>query len=411
MEKKLFTDVIEEKKGISGGSLLLVLLILVGLFFIYYGIEGIQETRPGTVRQESNNTDGTSLPLKTQDTVMQIQQLEKEVRAKRQHIFKLISDYRKKTGKSVDDLNLMDLSEREKQLFKERITGEKSMSTKALLAEILDQSDHVRKLKSVITDLEQSCPAPVLVKAGENHFQIALDYLVRHENLEKKKAIRLVKKAVLLDHLTPGFKVWNLFDRVNGTFGTYVTQGSATVSPGKMHRIIQERIRNQKDKAIEEKERLATDNAQLREHNLNLNGSIAELNDKQSRITSELMDLTERHLELDRKWHSLFYLIADNRQLIEDGVLKRGFLRKTRLDQFHLANYETLDLRKGNHICVQAEQFNSKRIKRLKVYPKFYKKGIDYEVKIDREGSEAIVTILTPEKLKNERVVIALACK
>ena len=65
-------------------------------------------------------------------------------------------------------------------------------------------------------------------------------------------------------------------------------------------------------------------------------------------------------------------------------------------------------MRKSKQIHVPATRFNARKIKDVVLYPRLFKKGTDYEVSMDNQGSEAVLTILNPEKLKNERVVISV---
>ena len=51
------------------------------------------------------------------------------------------------------------------------------------------------------------------------------------EHLDKNKAEELVDKVRLIEELLPGFQVW-LFYKDN-TFGTFVTQGKAKISPNR----------------------------------------------------------------------------------------------------------------------------------------------------------------------------------
>ena len=57
---------------------------------------------------------------------------------------------------------------------------------------------------------------------------------------------------------------------------------------------------------------------------------------------------------------------------------------------------------------VQATQFQAKKIKKVNLYPRVFKKGVDYQISFKDEGSKAVLTILDTDKLKNEWVVISV---
>ncbi len=404
-QKPLFSELIEEKPRFSETPAFRVSFIIT-LFFLFFA--GIMSFNNYVMKNEKKSkSPGLSIEMSPQDMVMKIQQLEKEIKSKHSNIFKLISTYKSQTGENFRGLNLLDLTKREKKLLEKRIKEEKSVTIKSLLSNILKNSDQISNMKNVIYDLMKKLPTPTTVQKGENHFQLAYEYLIKTIGIEKELAIKLVRKSVLLDSLAPGFKVWNFFN--NGIFGTFVTQGIAKVSPGKLHRIVKERLIAQKEKAITENKKLGSDIEILKINNSDLNMQLVDMNTKNSDLSYKITDLDEKHQVLNKKWNSMLYKVDLDKRLVKEGVLKRGFLKKAKMNQINNRFfYKSIDLRDSKEIYVRSDQFNSKKIKKVTLFPKFYKKGIDYEVIINDQGAEAILTILTPEKLKNEKVVISV---
>ena len=73
----------------------------------------------------------------------------------------------------------------------------------------------------------------LVVEVGQRHDRIAVDYLVSR-GVPAGTAYRLVSQVALHDGLVPGFRVWTYY--ANGQFGTWVTKGTATISPAEHQR-------------------------------------------------------------------------------------------------------------------------------------------------------------------------------
>ncbi len=70
--------------------------------------------------------------------------------------------------------------------------------------------------------------------------------------------------------------------------------------------------------------------------------------------------------------------------------------------------FRSIDLRGTGQIIVAVNELGLTKIKYVKLYPKFYKKGTDYSIEIAHDKKSAAVTLLKPAKFKNERVVPAV---
>jgi len=99
------------------------------------------------------------------------------------------------------------------------------------LKEIIQKNDEISSLKEEIFKIQQQLPKPYDVKKGDSHYKVCLKYLTEVEKLPKDKADELIDKVRLIEELLPGFQVW-LFYKDN-TFGTFVTQGKAKISPNR----------------------------------------------------------------------------------------------------------------------------------------------------------------------------------
>ncbi|HLP46596.1 MAG TPA: hypothetical protein VK469_11640, partial [Candidatus Kapabacteria bacterium] len=144
-----------------------------------------------------------------QELTQEIQGLESDMKKKQDDIFSLMNKYKQKTGQPFLGVNPLNLNDEEKKLLEQKIKDEKDVSIKSLLEEINDKNDEIRGLQEKIKEIEALLPVPHIVKSGETHAQIAMDFLVKEKNVDKKQAAELIERTALYDMLIPGFKVYN----------------------------------------------------------------------------------------------------------------------------------------------------------------------------------------------------------
>ena len=404
-QKPLFADFIKERRSLFGKNFKKVAAVVVCVVFLGTGVMvfkpfGIGDKHKKGIYQSSKNSSVKKM-------IVRIKDLEKEISARQSKVFKLLTKYREKTGKELSYLNLLNLTEKEKKLLENRIKEEKRISIKSLLGTILQKANQISDLQKQVTALEEVMPKPVIVTEGRSHHQIVLDFLLKDKGLDRKRAVQVMEKSFLFMHLIPGFKVWNFYDK--GEFGTFVTQGDADISPGRLQRIEIQKSISQKKSMIIERNKLTKNVESLKSSNRKLNSDISMLNKNYSILSFKYSRLDEKYKFLDKQWNSMFYRLDLKKNLVKNGVIKRGFLKTPVLNKFSMCDFlDSIDLRESKQIRVPAARLKTRRIKRVVIYPRFYKKGVDYEVSVDGQGSEAVLKILKPEKMKNERVLIAI---
>src|SRR5512136_2316421 len=196
-----------------------------------------------------------------EETVQQIQQLESSIQEKQNEVFSVLNEYKKKTGEDLPEVNIMNLSPAQKQVLEEKIKNEKDVSIKSLLQDILDKNSDIQNLNARVQELETLLPKPHMVEKGENHYQIAMNFLINEKGLDKAKAMELVERAALFEPLVPGFKIWNFY--AEDEYGTFITQGSAPISPNQIQRKVKKELVDAKDKAIAERDQLQSDISEM----------------------------------------------------------------------------------------------------------------------------------------------------
>jgi hypothetical protein len=342
--------------------------------------------------------------------VAKIGKHETEVLKTQKELFDLLKEYSQKTGETLPALNVLGLSEEEKKIFEDKLINVKDVSIKSLLEDILAKDNEIAGLKAEMGKYEAMLPKPHITAEGENHYQIAMEYLINEKKVKKERALRLIERAALFDPLPPGFRVWNFYS--SGEFATFVTQGSADISPNELRKMAIQYLKDARDRAIAEKEKIAAEINALESVRGLLVSEISVLRDEKQEIIRKLADLSKQNLEMQRALNSLFFMVDLEDNLIKRGIIKDallGILGSPKLKEISPEYFnQKIDLRKTNVIEIYASQFNLSKIKKISIYPRFYKKGVDYEVKIEKDKQKAILVILAILKFRSERVIISV---
>jgi hypothetical protein len=342
-----------------------------------------------------------------QEMVGKIKVLESELQEKQNEIFEAIKGYKEKTGQDLPTVNVLNLSPEEKKILEKKIAEEQNVSIKSLIRDLLNKNEDISVLTNKIGEIEELLPAPSLVQEGQNHYLISMNYLVNKKNVSKKKAQELVERSMLYDTLLPGFKIWNFYS--GDEFGTFITQGDADVSPNTVRRKVKKRLIDAKDKAIAEKEELANEIKILRDKKDKIIVELNILNDEKKKLLSKLNDLSRKKSDFQLRLNSLFYIVDTENNLKKKGILKGGFLASVKLNDISPSHFDqSIDLRKSKSIVLSTRFLKIDKITKVRIYPKFYKLGEDYRVKYTKSGKTVIVSLLSIEKMKNERAVVSI---
>ena len=375
---------------------MLVLAILVMAYFLFFG----ESKRKG---DENLNPKVKQM----QEMVGKIRTLEQEINTKQNEVFSLLGKYKDQTGQDLPHANMMDLSEEQKKVLEEKIRTESDVSIKSLLSDILEKNREIDELKTKVLEVEALLPKPAIVSKGENHYSIAMNFLMGEKQLDKDTAMNLIERSALFDTLMPGFKVWNFYS--GDDYGTFVTQGDAPISPNEVNRRAKKKLIDAKDQAISEKNRLASEITLLEEKKKEIIDQLELLSQEKQNLLSRMSELSSENVDMQDQINSVFFLAETRRELKDKKILKGGFLRSTKLDNIEPALFkDSIDLRVTQKIILFANTFNLSSISKITLYPGFYKEDTDYRVIFEENNQKATVEILKPEKMKAERIVIAI---
>jgi len=366
----------------------LVVALLLMAYFLFFQSKG------------EVSSEGAAQIRQMQEMTQEVQQLESDVKEKKDEIFSLVDEYKEKTGEASLGVNALELGEDETKILEQRISEEKDVSVKSLLEEILEKNNEIRELSAKIAEIEALLPKPHLAAKGENHYKVAMDFLMNEKGVEKKRALKLVERTALFDELVPGFKVWNFY--TGDAYGSSVTQGTASISPNTLIRRAKKKLVDARDEAISQRDKLAEDIKTLEDKRGTLINHVDSLSKEKESLIGQVS-------ELNVEVNSLSYLLDSQSNLKKKGVLKGGFLKSTKLRDVSPEYFATsVDMRIQTQIVFSAKDLGLRKIKKVTLYPKFYNEGTDYKIEMSGDNQTAIVTILDTLKFKNERIVISV---
>jgi type II secretory pathway component PulM len=389
-----FADSAAEKKSKKIyyviGALALVILVLA--YFVLKGPAG-PKMSPKMKQME--------------ETVQQIQQLETNIQEKQNEVFNVLNEYKKKTGEELPEVNIMNLSPEQKKVLEDKIKNEKDVSIKSLLQDILDKNSDIQNLNARVQELETLLPKPHMVEKGENHYQIAMNFLLNEKGVDKARAMELVERTALFEPIVPGFKIWNFY--AEDEYGTFVTQGTAPISPNQIQRKVKKELVDAKDQAIADKDKLQSDINEMETRRTELISQLDLLNQEKQSMLGKMSDLNDQNQEMQTALNSVYFALDLRKNLNEKGIIKGGFLRSTKLQKVDTTLFDkSLDLRGDPKITVAAAAFQLGKIKDITIYPSYFKQDTDFKVEFDETRQNATITLLDVKKFMSEKIAIAV---
>jgi len=331
----------------------------------------------------------------------QVRGMESNVKQKEGEVAALVSTYKERIGvNSPLPFENMSLTKAEWNLLKEEIANEKDVSLRSLLKEILKKKNQITIMREHIAQIESQLPKPHITKKGESHYQIALAFLMDEQGLEKENAEKILAHTVLFDELAEGFKVWNFY--TCDEYGTSVTQGNASVSPGVFVRRAKKQLTDERDNAISARDKLTEDVKSLESER---EDTLAQLD----RTQKDKVSLESAVSDLNNRIHSMYYRLDSQKNLKKDGVLKSGFFKSAKMQDIGQDHFDrAMDLNKEYEMVISAADLGVGKIKDVVLYPRFYKKGASYKVFITPNKKHAFLTLLDKANFESERVIIAV---
>ena len=374
--------------GVAFAVILVAVLILLVWTRRPASPAGGQAATTPAERQPSAATEGEMQSLV--DMANQYESLERQADTTNRQIAVLLSRYQRRGEKLPPNFGA-NLTDEQRVLLARRIQEERA-GPRDLLQDILDRDKQVRSLRMRIAELGNRLPTNVTANEGDRHDRIAMDFLLK-KGVPAATAYQLVSTINLEENLLPGFRVWTYY--ANGQFGTWVTQGTATISPQEHRQRLQQVLRDERDQAVKNAAVLQTRVDELDAQRRSAEEKVAAA----SAETGAALELAEK---LQKAQNSIRYAIGSKNQLTSAGAIKKNLEPLS----FDAVAMQVLDLNEGEIIAIDGTAYGLKRIKKLTVVPQMFKAGADYKVVID--GATAQVQLLNHDKFKTSRVFIVL---
>ena len=308
-------------------------------------------------------------------------------------------------------LNTVNLSEAQKQALEERIRSEKGITSQALLQEILDKDKEIGQLKDRIDKLRAGLPKPVIARMEDRHIDLAMRFL-KAQGVSDAAARRMTGNVALLDHLEPGNQVYHFL--VNGQYGTWVTQGQASVAPTEVARRAHGQITGERDAALEKAARLDTQIADLLREKQGIEAEIQSLQGERLELKQQTEKLAALAVDQDAKLNSLHYQVGELGRLKEAGIIVVPVIGKDRLgpkatDASFDRDFSLKPDDLADGILIRASDAGVRRIRKVHVVPASLLKDQHYALTVSEDRSTATIRILAPDRFRNDKVVFAVS--
>ena len=301
----------------------------------------------------------------------------------------------------------MQLTDEQKKALEERIKNEKNSSYQALLQEVLDKDKEIKDLDAKLNKLKAQLPKPDLARPGDSHYGMALRFL-KKKGVSDEEAKRLISRVNIMEKLAPGFEVYHFY--ANGTYGTWVAQGKAKITPNELVRQEREKIEGERDEAVAQSEKLQEDVQDLQNQKQKIEEEIAGLQTERANLIEERTKLQADNATQLASLNSIHYLVGDRDKLKQEGIIEIPIFAKDRAGKNWRDEVftQSLDLRSGHTITIKASEVGLKKIGKVNVVPGSYLKDQHYKLTISEDKQTATIDLLTPARFKNDKVVFAV---
>lgn len=291
-----------------------------------------------------------------------------------------IARYQAQTGGTLPGDIGAGLTPEQRALLTERLSGART-DVAAAIEDLLTRDQQLQAIRTRLDDMTQRLPESVIAAEGQRHERIAMDFLIR-QGLGTDAAYRLVSQAALTE-LLPGFRVFLLYQ--NGQFGTWVTQGTAAMSPRVVRDRLAAMVTRERDAALTDLEAVRADRDDLR----------------------NLADVASRTLE-DTRAELKAMAVAAERQLGSSGTLRYVIGSKSDLVKGRIidGSYRLLPVKTAGTALeasaptslppIDPAAYGLKRVRRITVVPGLISEGEDYQ--ISGVASFPSVAILRPDR-------------
>ncbi len=273
-----------------------------------------------------------------------------------------------------------------------------------LQRELNSKNDIIKQLQRENADLQSKVPFSLEVQEGDNHWEIAHNYLTETKGLSEDEAKKVLKNSYLFDSLLAGFQVGNISD--GGQYSGFLSQGNAVASPGKMKRVEDtkkeaEKVVLRNNKTLAEIEGMRQ-GAEFKDKMMMAKKEMEALHKKNAVLEQNLEKYRVATAELDSRLNSVYYFAGTKDSLRASG--------KATLGGVNYRDFQNrIDLREENTIELSAGDFNVPVIKKVEIVPDTLVANRDYRITISSDGQSATVQLLNADKFRLARIIIVVS--
>jgi len=388
--------VAKHRRSDRGSVALIVSIIVVVLVIVVLIFHFLSRRQPTEVKN-------------FQELVTRVDKLNTQITEREQNIMELVRKYNQSHPESAFDttgIAAMGLNPDQAEIIQRRVAQEKDISYRGLLQEVLDLNGQIDGLMEEMQDLRAKLPAPHEVKQGDSHLKVCLEFL-SEKGVTEDEALKLIEQTALTAELLPGFEVWNYYNE--GVFGTFVTQGTAKLSPNALARATKRRIDTERQNLIQARNQKEQEVQDLEARRDELNNEIRRLDEERTQMMAQMNEMAERNEGLAKELNTVTYVVATFRDLDRQGVIGKPAVGKwATKDMNKIQNTSSLDLRSEPQITFTAASLGLGRISKILVFPRTFEDGKDYRIVISDDRQSATIVFDQPERFRLAKLAVAV---
>ncbi len=343
-----------------------------------------------------------------QRLVQQIESLNQELAGKEEDLRRVVTKYSKDDPETArEEITRLALTPEAEAFLSDKLQKEEGISYEEIIEQVMQKDRELSSLRQERDELLSRLPQPDTVEPGDNHYDLAMRFLIERQGLPPSDAQKLVERVALFDHLLPGFTVYHFYDGTD--YGSSVLQGTATQSPNYIKERFVNQLTKERNEAIEMQKQLSMENHELEIRKSMLTSQIESLETEREQILQTLDQITLVSQEKDIMLSSLYYYPGSVSGLKEKGIIGVSIFGKPSLKNIDIIDkYQTLDLDMADRIIIEASELGIKKIQRIHILPDLFEQGKDYNINLAPDGSVFEISLLNKKRFKMEKIIIAV---
>jgi hypothetical protein len=379
-----------------GGVALIVSIVVIVLVAIVLIFQFTSRRKPEEIKN-------------FQELVMKVDKLNTQIGDREGQIMDIVRKYNAAHPEQAFDttgIASLGLSPEQAEILQKRVSSEKDVSYRGMLQEVLTLNKQVDDLNAQVMDIRSKLPAPLEVKQGDSHFQLCMSFL-QGKGVAEDEAMKMIESTALTTELLPGFEVWNYYN--DGEFGTFVTQGTAKLSPNALTRATKRKIDTERQTLIQARNAKEEEVKDLESRKTELLSQIKALDEERNAMMNQMEEMANKNEALAKQLNSMHYAVNSFKEFSRVGVIRKPGLGKWETgDLDAIANPSSIDLRADNRIVFTASSVGLGKISKVLVFPRSYDEDVDYKLVISDDKQSATLIIQKPDKFHFGKIAVAV---